>query len=329
MAKQILPNGIGNIVMYSLSTSINIPVQDVFDSAKRNNVPYHILARPQGDTGAFKKACTEIASAITRGGDPCVRKIIKEDDEFLTVVFEKRMPDTEEDIALAFAGEDYVPTYPPILRIIYSKYSGQIENAKVYHKLAGECVLKKVERRYNETRSAYTIKQMRATIQCAFDYYGSIKLRHNGGVNFIPHTKIKEWRNFTNFVEEFSGVEIMELSVGNTQHNKNTVLSAFKSSVNESLEDEIARLGGKCEGSKELNELVADFSKALKDYAKGGMRSTQKDALANMLGRFRETMAHAKIYRDLLDADLSSIDAQVDIAKKQLLKIVETFGGEE
>ena len=321
MAKQILPNGIGNIVMYSLSTGINVPIHKVLEEASLYKIPTHLLMNAQSTTGAFRKACTEVASSITRTETPCVRKIIAEDNDILTIVFEKRMEDTEDDIQCAIAGDDYVPTYPPVLRINYNKLSGTVQDCRVYQP-CGDEIFRKVMDKYDSMRGSYTIKQMRGTIQSAFDYYGSIKLRHNGGVNFIPHTKIKEWRNFTNFIECFEGVEIMELSVGNTQHNKNTVRSAFESSINETLEEEIERLGGKCEGSKELNELVADLATTLQEYSKGKMTASKKQTLESMLARFKATMNHVKVYQDMINADLSSIDSQVELAKKQVMAIV-------
>ena len=328
MAKQILPNGIGNIVMYSLSTGIKVPIQDILQGASAYNIPTHLLAQSQSTTGAFKKACTEVAGDISRGGTPCVRKIMVEDNEQVIIVFEKRTDDTVEDIEAAIAGEDYVPTYPPVLRLIYSKLSGKVEDAVVYRE-CGNDVYSKVMEKFWGINNVYTIKQMRATIQSAFNYYGSIKMRHNGGVNFVPHTRIKEWRNFTNFIEQFEGVQIMELSVGNTQHNRNTVRTAFEESVHETLEDEIKRLGGMCEGHKQLNELVSDFAQVLHEYAKGVNRESQRNSLANMLGRFKEVMANVQTYKDLLDADLSAIDTQVDVAKKQLMSIVNKFNGVE
>lgn len=329
MAKQILPNGIGNIVMYSLSTDISVPIQDVLAQASANNIPPVLLPPPQNDKGAFQKACTEVAVNMTaKTGNPCVRKMIAEDDQYLTVVFEMRMPDTDDDVQSAIAGNDYVPTYPPILRINYDKVAGKIDNSRVY-KEVGRSVLGRVERRFNAMKTTYTIKQMRASIQSAFDYYGTIKLRHNGGVNFVPHTRIKDWRNYTNFIESFEGVQIMELSVGNTAHNKNTVRDALSVSVNDTLEDEIKRLGGKCNGSKELNELVADFSKALKDYSAQKMTATKHQMLEGMLARFKATMLNVDAYKVLLNADLSSIDSQVDIAKQQLMALINKVNGVE
>ena len=323
MAKQILPNGIGNIVMYSLSTGISVPIQDVLAQASAYNIPRELLPEAQGDVGAFKKACTEVAGNMTaRTGNPCVRSIVYEDSDSLSVVFEWRMDDTEEDIEAAIAGLDYVPTYPPVLRITYSKTAGKIDNAHVYNKDVGRPILAHVEARYNATRVTYTIKQMRASIQSAFAYYGTIKLRHNGGVNFVPHTRIKEWRNYTNFIESFEGVEIMELSVGNTQHNRNTVRDALSVSVNDTIEDEIKRLGGKCSGSKELNELVADFGKALADYGTQKMTATKHQMLECMLARFKATMSNVDAYKNLLNADLSNIDSQVELAKKQLMSLI-------
>ena len=329
MAKQILPNGIGNIVMYSLSTDISVPIQDVLAQASTYNIPTVLLPQPQNDKGAFQKACTEVAVTMSaKTGNPCVRKAIAEDSRYLTMVFEMRMPDTEEDVASAINGDDYVPTYPPILRINYDKVAGKIDNSRVYKEI-GRSVLGRVENRFNTMKTTYTIKQMRASIQSAFDYYGTIKLRHNGGVNFVPYTRLKEWRDYTNFIESFEGVEIMELSVGNTQHNRNTVRDALSVSVNDTIEDEIKRLGGKCNGSKELNELVADFAKALKDYGTQRMTATKHQMLEGMLARFKTTMLNVDSYKLLLNADLSNIDSQVDIAKKQLMALINKVNGVE
>ena len=42
-----------------------------------------------------------------------------------------------------------------------------------------------------------------------------------------------------------------------------------------------------------------------------------------MLNRYNETMQKVTLYKELLNTDLSVIDGQIEIAKSQLMKIVE------
>ena len=141
-------------------------------------------------------------------------------------------------------------------------------------------------------------------------------------MNFIPQQNIAEWNSFTSFLDKFDGIDIMELNVRNDSHNKATLKSALIDDVGDSIQDEIKKLNGKTTGSMDLAKLVTEFAEVLKEN-QSSKESLKKGALESMLNRYNETMQKVTLYKELLNTDLSVIDSQIEIAKTQLLKIVE------
>ena len=141
-------------------------------------------------------------------------------------------------------------------------------------------------------------------------------------MDFIPAQYDKEWKTFTKFLDKFDGIDIMELNVRNDSHNKATLKNALIDDIGDSVCDEIKKLG-KTSGSTDLSKLVTDFAEALKENQLSKDKKIGASALESMLNRYNETMDKVMIYKELLNTDLSVIDSQIEIAKTQLLKIVE------
>jgi hypothetical protein len=72
----------------------------------------------------------------------------------------------------------------------------------------------------------------------------------------------------------------------------------------------------------DLAKLVTEFAEVLKEN-QSSKESLKKGALESMLNRYNETMQKVTLYKELLNTDLSVIDGQIEIAKSQLMKIVE------
>lgn len=325
---KLTANGLGSIVMYSLSVDMHIPYADFFNEAEKNNVPLHLLPMPLSPVGAFKRATTGLKETFQKQAEPIfIKEVPSTLPNTIMRAFEKRIKSSKEDTIRMEKGKDYVPVYKPIVTIMFDVNT----NALTYQLFEpeGRDIFKKVEARYNELAGMANIQQVRSTIQSAFRYYGSIQLRHNGGVNFIPQQHIKEWNNFTNFLDKFDGIEIMELNVRNDSHNKATLKNALIDDVGDSIADEIKKLNGKTSGSSDLSKLVQEFAEVLKENQsikkedKSDVKKLGKDALESMLNRYKETMEKVAVYKELLNTDLSVIDSQVELAKSQLMKLVE------
>ena len=328
MAKQLTINGLGSIVMYSLSVDTHIPYADFLKEAEKNGVPLHLLPMPLSPMGAFKRATTGLKETFQKQEEPIFVKEVPSTIPYVIMrTFEKRIKSSKEDTIRMEKGKDYVPVYKPIITIMFN-INTEAMTYQLYE-AEGKNIFKKVEARYNELCGMCNIQQVRATIQSAFRYYGSIQLRHNGGVNFIPAQYDKEWNNFTNFLGKFDGIEIMELNVRNDSHNKATLKTALMDDVGDSICEEIKKLNGKTSGSTDLSKLVTEFAEVLEENQsikkddKSDVKKLGKDALESMLNRYKETMEKVAVYKELLNTDLSVIDSQIEIAKSQLMKIVE------
>lgn len=319
--KQLTANGLGSIVMYSLSVDAHIPYKDFFSEAERCGIPLHLLPMPLSPVGAFKRSTTGMKETFQKMAEPIfIKEVPSTLPNIVMRTFEKRIKSSKEDTIRMEKGKTYVPVYKPIVTIMFDTYTSDLTYQ--LFEPEGKDIFKKVEARYNEICGCANIQQIRATIQAAFKHWGSIQLRHNGGVNFIPQQNIAEWNSFTAFLDKFDGIDIMELNVRNDSHNKATLKSALMDDVGDSICDEIKKLNGKTSGSTDLSKLVSDFAEVLKEN-QSSKESLKKGALESMLNRYNETMQKVTLYKELLNTDLSVIDGQIEIAKSQLMKIVE------
>jgi len=322
MAKQLTINGLGTIVMYSLSTDMHIPFDEFAKEAQKCQVPLHLLPASLSPVGAFKRACTGLRETFNALPEPIfIKEVESTIPHTIMRTFEKRMRSSKEDTIRMEKGAEYVPVYKPIITIMFDYFTEDM-TYQLYEK-EGKEIFKKVQAKYKDTCGCANIQQVRATIQNAFKYYGSIQLRHNGGVNFIPAQYTSEWANFTKFLGAFKGVEILELNVRNDSHNKASIKTALIDDIGDSIEEEIKKLNGKTNGSKSLKELITDFSDVLKEN-QSSEKKVGSGALESMLNRYKETMDKVALYKELLNTDLSVIDSQIEIAKSQVMKLVES-----
>ena len=322
MAKQLTVNGLGTIVMYSLSVDTHIPYADFFKEAENCGVPLHLLPMPLSPKGAFQRSTTGMKETFQKEAEPIfIKEVPSTLPNTIMRTFEKRIQSSKEDTIRMQKGKQYIPTYKPVITIMFDV----VNEAMTYqlYEAEGRDIFKKVEARYNELVGMCNIQQVRSTIQNAFRHYGSIQLRHNGGVNFIPAQYDAEWKAFTMFLDKFDGIDIMELNVRNDSHNKATLKSALIDDVGDSICEEIKKLG-KTSGSTDLSKLVTDFAEALQENQLSKDKKIGASALESMLNRYSETMEKVSLYKELLNTDLSVIDSQIEIAKTQLMKIVES-----
>lgn len=305
---------LGTLVMYSLKQDCKVGYYDMYDLQAKYNVPRELIPDQQSKQGAFQKATTLVAGRVVRNQSPVLCKEIIVDKYRIVRTFEKRVVDTEESKEIISEGKQNIPVYEHIATMIFDKGTQTI-NTRVLRP-EGEQVVQDSLKNYNELCDGMHIALIRKMIQKAFDHYGSIKLRHNGGVNFIPQENSKEFDRFCNLCNNIEGVDIMTLEIKYSSNNKGTIAEALDNTINDSIEDEIKKLDGKTTGNKMLTELVADFSELINN------KSVHKEALASAITRFDKTLKIVKQYQELLEIDLSQTEAQVNIAKAQVVKLL-------
>ena len=317
--------GLGYFVVYGLSTDIHIPYDQYFKAAERGNVPLELLPMPLNPIGAFKRATTKIRDMHKADAEPIVvKQIPSTQDNVIMRTFEKRMKSSENDTKRMESGKQYVPVYKPILTIMFDKDTCDMTYRTFTQDSEGQDIFNLVQKEYNKICGKANIQQVRATIQKAFHAYGSIKVRGNGGLDFIPLQHMDEWRVVSNFLDQFDGIDIDEWDMMDSDRNRAKVEKSLLDDIGDSVYDEINKIEKQTEktkGDKNLNQLIVDFGKVLKK----NQSSDEKigtEALERMLHRYEDTMTKVALYKELLNTDLSVIDSQIAIAKEQLMAIV-------
>lgn len=309
------PNSkLGTLVMYSLKSDCHVSYADMSVLSNKFNVPDFLIPDQQSKQGAFQRATTLVASRIVRNESPVLCKEITSTDEFIVRTFEKRLVDTDESKEVIEEGKENIPIYEHIATMMFDKKRFTINSHII--KPEGESFVREAMKKYNELCDGMHITQVRKMVQNAFDYYGSIKLRHNGGVNFIPQENSKEFSKFCDLCNSIDGVDVMTLDIKFSSNNKDTIAEALNNTVNDTLEDEIKKLKGKTTGNKMLTELVADFSELINN------KSTRVEALNSAITRFDKTRRIVEQYQELLDIDMTQTKEQLAIAKDQVVKLL-------
>ena len=307
---------LGKIAMYSLDTHSRIKVQDFRALASKYNIPQVLIPLPLSDQGAFQRATTWAAGAVVKAEEPVIVKEIENTNDKIVRTFERRMIDDVGSVEKIADGKTNVPVYRHIATMIYNKSRGTVDTW--VQSSDGEQFVQRAMDRFNKTKFCYNIQQLRAFVQNVFQAYGAINLRHNGGVTFVPETYKEPFENFTKMCQELEGVDIVTLDVQFTKNNGNTIAQALQEHLSDSLENEIKTLKGKTTGTRALEDLVSDFSTALK------ARTIKEDCLNRMVFRFTETMKLVSTYRELLQINLDTTEEQIKIAKTQLKEMLAT-----
>jgi len=313
--------GLGKMVMYSLSVSLHVPFLQFTNAATQNGVPLHLLPLPQSPVGAFKRSCTAIREATKFLDEPINVKDIESTKANVTIrTFEKRIASTEEDIKAMEQGDEYEPTYKPIVTIMYDRKTMDMTYT-AYDKVEGHEIFCKVMEHYNSICGNANIQQFRETIQNAFKQYGSIKLMRSGNADFIPAKYFREWENFSRFIKSFDGVVLQEFNMSDDAENRQNLQNSLLDNVADSVEAEIKKLG-KAKGSSSLAELIAEFGTALADK-QNSEKKLGNAALTTMLERYRIVMEKVNLYKELLETDMSVVESQITVAQEQLVKLMQ------
>ena len=321
-AKDIINETMGIVAMYNVPTDIHVPMAKFMKVAQKNGVPMHLLPLELSPKGAFQRACTKLRDAYKGDPEPINVKEVEsvQNSGVIIRTFERRLTSSDKDVEAMENGEQYVPIYKPVVTIMFDTNTTDM-TYKLYDKVEGKRIYKEVEAHYQKTCGMANVQQVRGTIQNALRYYGSIKMPVRGG-NFVPECYAEDWENFTKFAETFEGVRIINFEINGTSLNKRNVQDSLLDDVASSIESEIKKLD-KTTGSSDLSKLVTEFSKILKEN-QSSKKKLGSAALERMLARYNETMEKVKLYQELLQTDLSVIDGQVEIAKKQVMKLIDS-----
>ena len=316
MAKKSLNGNIGVLAIYSAEgKTIRESITDLQDKANQYSVPLFLLPRPQSKQGAFERATTYVQDTMTVE-QPVVCKEILNDVGRIVRVFEKRKLTDVSDVSIAFEGKKIIPIWEHVATMTFFKDTQTINTTVI--KPCGRAIIKKSMDRYAELADFYDITRIRAMIANAFQYYEGIQFRRNGGVTFIPQAQVDEFTNFVSMCDSIEGVQLDMYDLNFSEGNKDKVLNNFRIHVSETFEEEIKALNGKTVGSKALDELVAEFATALKE--KGTLRN---DKVQRLVGQFKDVQQLTKTYQDLLQVNLEDIADKIEIAKKQVVALLD------
>lgn len=315
--------GLGKMVMYGLSVHIHVPFVQFSKAAVQNGVPMDILPLPRSPIGAFKRSCTKVEQRSASLPEPItVKDIDSTIPDTVMRTFEKRLTSPEEDVKAMEQGQDYVPTYVPVITIMFNRKTLNL-TYKTYKgtETEGQELFAKVMEEYTLTCGNANIQQFQETFRNAFRQYGSIKLMKQGNANFIPLKYEKEWANFSRFIKSFDGVTLNEYIMADCSENRETLKNDLLTNVNSSVQTEIKKLG-KAAGSSELAELITEFGQALKDKQSSD-KKIGNAAMTTILERYRTVMETVNLYKELLETDMSVVDSQIAIAQEQIVKLMQ------
>lgn len=312
--------GLGKMVMYALSVTLHVPFAQFTKAATQNGVPLHLLPLPQSPVGAFKRSCTKVREDTKFLPEPINVKDIESNIPNVTIrTFEKRLVSSDEDVAKMVAGQEYEPTYKPIVTIMYNRKT--LDMTYTAYEEEGKDIFCRVMENYNAICGNANIQQFRQTIQNAFRQYGSIKLMRSGNADFIPAKYFKEWSNFAKFFKSFDGVVLQEFTMSDDADNRENLRQSLLDNVSDSVEAEVKKLG-KAQGSSSLAELITEFGNAL-SQKQSSDKKLGNAALETMLMRYRTVMEKVNLYKELLETDMSVVDSQIAIAQEQIVKLMQ------
>ncbi len=209
---------LGVIVCYSLSTSLNVSGDKLYEMARRDRIPLFLLPEKKSPASSFRTAIEKFASknklliADRDMESPFIGKsLYKKEGGGVSHIAEVRFNKNTGDITLSRDDE---------------------EATEFYNQLMEE---------YSNTFGKIMIKEIRNSIESAIDYYGGIKVRPNGGVVFIPADTYDVWQLYEKMLSE-NGVSFLDVTLEDTEGNRKAIWFAYNNHAERCIDDELIRL---------------------------------------------------------------------------------------
>ena len=225
---------LGVMVCYSLSTSINASGENIYETAKRLNVPLFLLPEKKSPASAFRSAMENFAKK---------NKFLLEDEEaddsFIRKSLYERMG----------AGKSYSIEFDKATHDIF--VCNEDSTATNDRRL---CEIKnRILEEYSNSFGRVMIKEIRTSIESAIDYFGGVKVRLTGGVVFIPTETYNLWRNYEKMLVGI-GVSFLDVTLEDTESNRKAIWFAFNNYAERCIDDELIRLKMASETYNPLNK---------------------------------------------------------------------------
>ena len=280
---------LGDIVVYSLSNDISINRQELEDRVKSDEVLKVLVPKCMGIATAFRKATDE----AIRGYDGIE----------LREVPARFCPDNSlvRNIELVeYTEGQSEPSIKQVATMCLDKETGEI-HYNLYKKSLGATIVDKSIKEFHRLYSKIlTIKEIREYIQRTLYCCYSVKLRRNGGIDFVPEKTFDCLENLIKSLDGFVGIDFTRISVSNIEKNRISICKFFLKQMDDYLKDEIFRLTHKVSTVENIFLPVREFTRALFSTNAGIA------VINRMLQRFNIAVIKVDIYTDLLSKEMDA-----------------------
>ena len=306
---------LGIAVIYSTASNVLVYREQMEERAEKYGIPFELLPKEVGEESLFKRVTSSMTTNICKNEEPLLcRELPKSKSPNNTVVrvFEKR--DADNDARKVINGESS-PVFRQLATMFFNKDTYEIkynifseEGRDIVNRVMADC---SVEEGFS------TEKEIRTSIQKAFDLFMGVKLRKNGGVEFIPAQNIPLWEKYSKIFKGYGCVEFVEVSVCDDARGKVSVYNGIEDDIKGFFSGEIYKFGEECDTKKPLRDIVLQFKGCVDN------NEIKIDALNNMYNRFVAYVKKVKMYKELIGSDLDDIYFKVRACKDYLQEILE------
>lgn len=291
---------LGDIVVYSLSNDISINRTELESRVKDTPMLKDLIPKCMGIATAFRKATDE---AIRGFSNVELREVP------LRLCPDNSVVRTIE--LVEYSEHQHEPTIKQVASLCLDKETGEI-HYNLHKKTLGATIVDKAIKEFHRLYSKIlTIKEIREYIQRTFYVCYSIKLRRNGGIDFIPEQAFDYLDGLIKSLNGFDGIDFTRITVANVEKNRIALCKFFLNQMDDYLKDELQRLTRR--ETKGLFLPVNEFVKALFSTHAGIA------VINRMVQRFEIAVIKVDIYTILLEGEMdSSLLEKMKDAKEEL-----------
>jgi hypothetical protein len=309
---------LGVLAIYSLS-DIEVKAAKLKEVAKDVGLHGSFLPPELREIDAFRRATGEIGDRKrTDRQEPIVIREIGNDTDSVIRILEKRMAvgTASGDIK---KGDKATLDYQHIGTMVFDKKTGHLDLIPLDKSAAP--IMGEARDRYKKYCEYYGIAHIRRMVQTAFEKCFGVNYRRNGGASFIPNAYADSMELVADLLKRLPGdCELDIIQVVDTEGHREDIKAKLEAHVTDAMADIARDLGVSKDALNarlSLRGMVEELSQLSKSNVDVGKRAVQT-ALDKFAG-IKETIGQYKI---LLECNMETVDSEMDIAKKQLAKIM-------
>ncbi len=153
-----------------------------------------------------------------------------------------------------------------------------------------------------------TIKEIRRAILKFLEKCRGISIRESGGVVFIPKYFLCEWLQYSKFLTEFNGIEIVNIDVYETTANKKMIAQALIEDIRGRLKVEIKKVSDRT-AKGNIKELSSSLALDL------GTKKMSDRALEFMRERMNSTVNKVDLFEKVLEMDMEYVRKELNVVR--------------